>query len=89
MLELLYTISDFSKNMFRQILQLRGSIRIDIRQVVEQHYESSFIILFAIPSNSSGNYLDILNNRNKSKYSHVYWIDYACRYRRKQRCYIN
>ncbi|MDR2919886.1 MAG: AraC family transcriptional regulator [Tannerella sp.] len=37
-MELLYDVSECSKNMFRQILQLRKPIRTDIRQVVEQYY---------------------------------------------------
>lgn len=37
-MELLYNVSECSKNMFRQILQLRHPVRTDIRQVVEQHY---------------------------------------------------
>lgn len=37
-MELLYNVSECSKNMFRQILQLRKPVRADIRQVVEQYY---------------------------------------------------
>lgn len=37
-MELLYDVSESSKNMFRQILQLRRPVRADIRQVVEQYY---------------------------------------------------
>lgn len=37
---MLYDVSECSKNMFRQILQLRKPVRTDIRQVVEQHYAS-------------------------------------------------
>jgi len=37
-MELLYGISECSKNMFQQVLQLRHPVRADIRQVVEQHY---------------------------------------------------
>ncbi len=44
-LELLYNISDCSKNMFRQILQLKNPVRADIRQIVEQHYASPITIL--------------------------------------------
>ena len=39
-MEMLYDVSECSKNMFRQILQLRKPVRTDIRQVVEQHYAS-------------------------------------------------
>ncbi|MCC8173291.1 MAG: AraC family transcriptional regulator [Odoribacter sp.] len=39
-MELLYNVAECSKNMFRQILQLRQPVRTDIRQVVEQHYAS-------------------------------------------------
>lgn len=39
-MEMLYNVSECSKNMFRQILQLRQPVRTDIRQVVEQHYAS-------------------------------------------------
>lgn len=37
-MELLYNVSECSKNMFRQLLQLRRPVRMDIRQVVEQYY---------------------------------------------------
>jgi len=37
-MELLYDVSECSKNVFRQILQLRQPVRTDIRQVVEQYY---------------------------------------------------
>lgn len=37
-MELLYDVSECSKNIFRQILQLRQPARADLRQVVEQHY---------------------------------------------------
>lgn len=37
-MELLYDVAECSKNMFRQILQLRRPVRVDIRQVVEQYY---------------------------------------------------
>lgn len=40
LIEMLYGISECSKSMFRQILQLRNPVRVDIRQVVEQHYAS-------------------------------------------------
>ncbi len=39
-MELLYNVSECSKNIFRQILQLRQPVRNDIRQVVEQHYST-------------------------------------------------
>jgi len=39
-IELLYNISECSKNMFRQILQLRRPVRIDIKNVVEQYYNT-------------------------------------------------
>ncbi|MCC8144632.1 MAG: hypothetical protein LIO97_12720 [Tannerellaceae bacterium] len=37
-IELLYDVSEYSKNVFRQLLQLRRPVRVDIRQVVEQYY---------------------------------------------------
>ena len=37
-MELLYDVSECSKNMFRQILQLRNPARTDIQHVVEQYY---------------------------------------------------
>ncbi|MCD8263609.1 MAG: hypothetical protein LUD02_05145 [Tannerellaceae bacterium] len=37
-MELLYDVSEYSKNVFRQLLQLRRPVRVDIRQVVEQYY---------------------------------------------------
>lgn len=39
-MEMLYDVSTCSKNIFRQILLLRQPIRMDIRQVIEQHYAS-------------------------------------------------
>ncbi len=39
-MELLFNVSECSRTMFRQILQLRQPVRADIRQVVEQNYAS-------------------------------------------------
>ena len=39
-MELLYNVMDCSKNIFRQMLQLRQPVRVDIHQVVEDNYTS-------------------------------------------------
>ena len=39
-MELLYNVMDCSKNIFRQMLQLRQPVRVDIHQVVEENYTS-------------------------------------------------
>jgi len=39
-MELLYSVSDCHKSMFRQILQIRRPVRIDIKNVVEQYYNT-------------------------------------------------
>ena len=39
-MELLYNVMDCSKNIFRQMLQLRQPVRIDIHRVVEENYTS-------------------------------------------------
>ncbi|MBQ9638381.1 MAG: AraC family transcriptional regulator [Bacteroidales bacterium] len=39
-MELLFNVIDCSKNIFRQILQLRSPVRADIHRVVEEHYTS-------------------------------------------------
>ncbi|MBP3763253.1 MAG: helix-turn-helix transcriptional regulator [Bacteroidales bacterium] len=39
-MELLYNVMDCSKNIFRQMLQLRQPVRADIRRVVEENYTS-------------------------------------------------
>jgi len=39
-MELLYSVSDCHKSMFRQILQLRRPVRLDIKNVVEQYYNT-------------------------------------------------
>lgn len=39
-MELLYNVMDCSKNIFRQMLQLRQPVRIDIYRVVEENYTS-------------------------------------------------
>lgn len=39
-LEMLYLVMDCSKNIFRQMLQLRQPVKIDIRRVVEDNYTS-------------------------------------------------
>ena len=39
-MELLYNVMDCSKNIFRQMLQLRQPVKTDIRRVVEENYTS-------------------------------------------------
>ncbi|MBR1626098.1 MAG: helix-turn-helix domain-containing protein [Bacteroidales bacterium] len=39
-MELLYNVMDCSKNIFRQILQLRNPVKADIHRIVEQNYTS-------------------------------------------------
>ncbi|MBP3254202.1 MAG: helix-turn-helix domain-containing protein [Bacteroidales bacterium] len=39
-MELLYNVMDCSKNIFRQILQLRNPVKTDIHRIVEQNYTS-------------------------------------------------
>ena len=39
-MELLYNVMDCSKNIFRQMLQLRQPVRVDVHQVVEENYTS-------------------------------------------------
>lgn len=41
-MELLYLVMDCSKNIFRQMLQLRQPVKADIRRVVEENYTSPF-----------------------------------------------
>lgn len=40
MMELLYDVAEYNKNVFFQILQLHQPVRTDVRQVMEQHYAS-------------------------------------------------
>ena len=43
-MELLYNVIDCSKNIFRQMLQLRQPVKVDIRRVVEENYTSPISI---------------------------------------------
>ncbi|MGM9712016.1 MAG: hypothetical protein ACI3YO_08430 [Prevotella sp.] len=43
-MELLYNVMDCSKNIFRQMLQLRQPVKVDIRRVVEENYTSPISI---------------------------------------------
>ena len=43
-MELLYNVMDCSKNIFRQMLQLRQPVKVDVRRVVEENYTSPISI---------------------------------------------
>ncbi len=43
-MELLYNVIDCSKNIFRQMLQLRQPVKVDVRRVVEENYTSPISI---------------------------------------------
>lgn len=43
-MELLYNVMDCSKNIFRQMLQLRQPVKVDIHRVVEENYTSPISI---------------------------------------------
>jgi AraC-like DNA-binding protein len=43
-MELLYNVMDCSKNIFRQMLQLRQPVKVDVHRVVEENYTSPISI---------------------------------------------
>ena len=45
-MELLYNVMDCSKNIFRQMLQLRQPVKTDIHRVVEENYTSPISLDF-------------------------------------------
>ena len=52
-MELLYNVMDCSKNIFRQMLQLRQPVKTDIHRVVEENYTSPISLGFENPTHFS------------------------------------